>query len=678
MGGVLNKLAVRVSICLALVVLGVIFALCFRLPSQLALQTGDNAYTVGPITSRTAFVQQLNVAGPGRISSVEVLLATWDKRANTTHDEIRIFDGDGRQVQAKKLPPGSVADNVYVRVDLPDPIEFDGPDRFFVSLSSSDGSAAHSITAWVTSATVAGRLYSLPSADLGHGSLVKKIDHARPLRGAICVRVLGQGPRRLLDEQTLRVGGLLVFLALAACAWWVLSFAQLPDFSSVVRPAPPDLKNRRLHLLVLVVLAGTVTSLLFHYVAGRVLHWEHVRASFLLGVGGPLEELGNTFMDLINPLASARASLHGVVWLPPTPFFHVVYLALVPLGRAGALLLQSGVFLAGMVLLLWETYVDALSSRVERLTYLLVLLALSYPVLFVLERGNIEMVLFIVMAGFLYLYYVKGSVWCVGLLAIAISMKMFPAVFLVLLLADRRYRWTLYAVLGAACTALVSLALLALLLGRGYVDLIHTNVIALSEISRVYAVSFYGLPYGHSLWGLLVFLAGLAGIDQNTFAAGAAFPYTILVFVAFAALAVFVIRLVELPWQRVALLTVAALALPTVSADYRLLYAYLPLAMLLNAPVRTRVDMTCVALLGCLLVPMDYVYGVVLRVPGWPADHTSVSVVVYPLVMIALVAVIAWDVLVERGRFAGLAGAGSAPPALPRADEEHGSLRDNR
>jgi hypothetical protein len=197
----LNKLAVRVSVCLALVVLGVIFALCFRLPAQRALQTGDNAYTVGPITSRTAFVQQLNVAGPGRISSVEVLLATWDKRANTTHDEIRIFDGDGRQVQAKKLPPGSVADNVYVRVDLPDPIEFDGPDRFFVSLSSSDGSAAHSITAWVTSATVAGRLYSLPSADLGHGSLVKKIDHARPLRGAICVRVLGQGPRRLLDEK---------------------------------------------------------------------------------------------------------------------------------------------------------------------------------------------------------------------------------------------------------------------------------------------------------------------------------------------------------------------------------------------------------------------------------------------------------------------------------------------
>ena len=215
-----EKTAVRLGVCLALVVLGVIFAIGFRLPAHLVLQTGDNAYPVGPITPRAAFVQELNITGPMRIASLEVLLATWGKPTNATHDEIRIFDGDGRQVQAMKLPPGSVADNAYVRVDLRKPLEIDGQGRFFVSLSSSDGSKADSITAWATAASEAGRLYSLPSADLGHGSLVEKIDQARPLEGAICVRVLGQGPRRLLAEKALRVGGLLVFLALAACVLW--------------------------------------------------------------------------------------------------------------------------------------------------------------------------------------------------------------------------------------------------------------------------------------------------------------------------------------------------------------------------------------------------------------------------------------------------------------------------
>jgi len=216
----LDKLAVRVSVCLALVLLGVVFALCLRLPAHLIVQTGDSVYPVGPITSRAAFVQELDISGPARVASLEVLLATRGKPTNTTHDEIRIFDGGGRQIHALKLPPGSIADNAFVRVELPDPIEIDGHGRLFVSLSSSDGSAADSIAAWATPANEAGRLYWLPGADLDQGSLVRRIDQARPLAGAICVQVLGQGSRRLLAEKALRLGGLLVFLALAACAWW--------------------------------------------------------------------------------------------------------------------------------------------------------------------------------------------------------------------------------------------------------------------------------------------------------------------------------------------------------------------------------------------------------------------------------------------------------------------------
>jgi len=415
--------------------------------------------------------------------------------------------------------------------------------------------------------------------------------------------------------------------------------------------ASPDLKNRRLYALAVVVLAGMTASVIFHYLAGGVFRWNHVSVSFLLSINGPLDQLGGTFMDLTGPLKDARASLNGVPWLSPTPLFHVFYLSLLPLGTTGAVLLQSAIFLAGLALLVWSTFVDALTSRPQRITYLLILCVLSYPVLFVLERGNIEMVLFVVMAGFLYLYYVKQSVWCVALLAIAISLKMYPAVFLVLMLADRRYKWALSTVVCAAVITLGSIALLAAVLPGSLLDYIHISTSALRQINYVYVSGFWGLPYGHSLWGLVVSLAGLFGIDQTAFVGRASFPYTITVLVVFAALAVFVIHFVRLQWQRVALLTIAALALPTVSADYRLLYAYLPLAMLLNSSVRTRVDTVCIVLLGCLLVPTDYVYGVVLRNTGWlrstdwQLTHASVSVVVYPLVMCALLAVISWDAL---------------------------------
>ena len=435
--------------------------------------------------------------------------------------------------------------------------------------------------------------------------------------------------------------------------WSKKNASTLTDNSSTLWSAEPDLKTRRLYLLALVLLLGMTLSVAFHYILGRVLHVGHVHTTFLVQTGGRRTELGNTFGDLFAPLKSAKASVKGgVIWLAPTPFFHVIYLALGPLGRIGALLLQYGVFFAGMIVLLWRTYVDALTSLAQRITYLFILLVFSYPVVFVLERGNLEMLVFVVMAGFLYAYYAKNSAWCVVLLAIAISLKIFPAVFLVLLIADRRYRWTLYTVLYSGLLTFGSVVLLALRHGFGLLGQAHMSINALREINRLCVTEFRGLPYGHSLWGLLVSFAGFLGLDQRAFVAHAASVYTIVVGVAFAALAVFVIRIVKLPWQRVALLTLAGLVLPTVSADYRLLYIYLPLAMLLNAPVRTRVDMACVALFGCLLVPMDYFYRGLLRVSGWawPGDHTSTSVVVYPLVMIVLLAAIIWNAYGERDR----------------------------
>jgi hypothetical protein len=217
----LDKTVVKLPVCLVLVALGVVLALTFRLPSHLMLVTGDNKAAVGPITSGAAFVQELDITGPARVASLEVILATWGKPTNTTHDEIRVFDGSGRQIDAVGLPPGTVTDNDYLQVVLPHQLSIGGHGKFFVAFSSTDGSPAHSITAWATIGSGAGRLYSVPAAGLGQGSLPAAVAAARPLKGAIWVHVFGQGPHRLFAERMLRLGGLLFLVLLAACVWWM-------------------------------------------------------------------------------------------------------------------------------------------------------------------------------------------------------------------------------------------------------------------------------------------------------------------------------------------------------------------------------------------------------------------------------------------------------------------------
>jgi hypothetical protein len=411
-----------------------------------------------------------------------------------------------------------------------------------------------------------------------------------------------------------------------------------------------ELKNRRVSLLVLVMFVGTGFSLLFHWVAGSLVPLDHVSSTFLLSVGSIKSSLDAPFADAASPLRDARASVGGTPWRSPTPLFHVLYVMVLPLGTTGAIVVQALTFIVALSVLLWRAFVDTVTPLGKRVVFFLVLLVFSYPVLFVLERGNVEMLLFVAIVGFFYLYYVKRSVWCVVFLALAISLKMYPAVFLVLLIADKRYKWVLFTVFGAAVVTMGSILSMALFLPGSLVDFVRTSVSAFKAINTAYVEYFWGLPYGHSLWGVVIFVTRLVGVDPRTFVYHAILPYTIAVFCVFIALSVFVVRVVKLPWQRVALLTVAALALPTVSADYRLLYAYVPLAMLLNARVRTRVDAVCVVLLGCLLVPMDYVYGVVLYLhEQWPGVHSSISVVIYPLILCTLVAVIVWNAWTTRG-----------------------------
>lgn len=212
--------ALRAFACVGLIVIGIVFALVFRVPPHLVVDTGPASTTVGPITTRTAFVERITVPKALRLSSLEVLLATWGKPTNTTHDEIRVFDGAGRLIQTRPLPPGSVADNSYVRVELPHPIRVSAGGSIFIALSSADGTATDSITAWSSPSSPVGRLYTVAGAALDSDSPGADVLTAHPRPGSISVRVTGLGRLGLAAENVLRVLGLLVLVALAAAVWW--------------------------------------------------------------------------------------------------------------------------------------------------------------------------------------------------------------------------------------------------------------------------------------------------------------------------------------------------------------------------------------------------------------------------------------------------------------------------
>jgi hypothetical protein len=263
-----------------------------------------------------------------------------------------------------------------------------------------------------------------------------------------------------------------------------------------------------------------------------------------------------------------------------------------------------------------------------KVQYGFILIVLSYPVLFALDRTNLEILLFVFFAGFFYFLYVRESVWLAALfLAAAIAFKLYPATLLVLLLAERRFKACALTIIFALGLTVIGTAAMA---GLGHFSLaalwqMDSNGKAFYQQTMV--IGGGGIQHGHSLWGLVAlptYLHGEAVLHWRTML------YEVAAGLIFLLLALHVIFRETERWKRVLLLMVPAVLLPFVSADYTLIQLYFPLVFFLNARRASRWDVAYVALFGVLLIPVDYHY---LVLSGY---GVSTSVIIYPVAMLAL------------------------------------------
>lgn len=384
-----------------------------------------------------------------------------------------------------------------------------------------------------------------------------------------------------------------------------------------------EVKRRRVRLLVTIVLVGTVAAIAYHYMAGFYFGFDYPRSTFLF-------KPSDHFNDWDNPYLWAQAFVHG----DPAPFVYfpfafltAVAATLLPM-RIGFLLLIA-VFLVVLVLMLRGWVVECEEHILTKVQYIFVLVVLSYPVIFALDRTNLELLLFVFVAGFFYFLYVRESPWLAALLlAAAIAFKLYPATLLLLLLAERRYKpFALTIVLAVALTA-IGLVALGVVSGHSVGEVWRMSTSEKDVYQTSMVLGSGGLQHGHTLWGLLR-LPGF--LSDATIAAWKTTVYEAVAALIFAYLAFHVIFRETERWKRVLLSLVPAVLLPFVSADYTLIYMYFPLVFFLNASRVTRWDYLYIALFGTLLIPVDYYY------LALSADGVSISVIVYPLALLALV-----------------------------------------
>jgi hypothetical protein len=112
--------------------------------------------------------------------------------------------------------------------------------------------------------------------------------------------------------------------------------------------------------------------------------------------------------------------------------------------------------------------------------------------------------------------------------------------------------------------------------------------------------------------------------------------YLGLVGILAVAVVLYVILMEKEEWKKVALLIFSMLLLPTISADYKLLYVFIPLFLFINKEHQSNLDILYLLLFGLLLIPKDYYFFINIHSDANGRHDISIAVVINILTMLIM------------------------------------------
>lgn len=327
-----------------------------------------------------------------------------------------------------------------------------------------------------------------------------------------------------------------------------------------------DFKSNPILLIFIAVMILNFALVIF---AGVMTRGLFIRSIFFY--------LDDSFMDFFNSIQYGRdpygkgviypplmGLLYGIVGFFVMPFLNTggaPALRLTPVGAMSFFMITTVFLLIGFKL------IEKKSDRSKLSFVYCAILLFSYPVLMVVERGN-NILYAAVFLGLFLSYYNSNEKWCRYLsylfLGVSIGIKLFPAIFLLLVFKNREKKELFFAIL--ICTFLL-IAPAILLEGS-----IFSWFVNLSTFSGQEAINV-----NYDLSGFLNYLSIMFHLNFDVVAVGFILR---LIVVSIVALVILFIKNVQ-SWKLIGLLSLTLLLCGSVSRCYTFIYLLIPLTMFL-------------------------------------------------------------------------------------------------
>jgi hypothetical protein len=398
------------------------------------------------------------------------------------------------------------------------------------------------------------------------------------------------------------------------------------SFLKALRWAKMPLERKdKINLVSLIVLAGFIVSVLFHGFLGVCLHRGYPFNTFLF-------RPGDRFMDYFNGIRYVtRGHGAGMVGTSGLAYFMWWFLYLISFKSTHASFLIYSVTIVVYVRfynlknLLAESFPKMSPATLRR--NLFILTFLSYPVLFTLDRGNIEGFVFILFSLFVYFFCSNRTVLSTVFLAGAAALKVYPVIFVILYLSEKRYKEAaifmgiLLVLSGLTYNSLTGLRFHL----SSFISMINSSANPGNIYNALYVIGDEGAGFCSSAFGALK--AAMYALDPQGSAPRILMLYRTYYWASLlvsALVALYVMFVEKELWKKIAILTLSMIFFPFVTGDYRLLHLYIPMWLFLNSRERSGADLLYSILFALLLIPKAY-YSI--------KGEISISVILNPLII---------------------------------------------
>lgn len=385
-------------------------------------------------------------------------------------------------------------------------------------------------------------------------------------------------------------------------------------------------KSQKVTLLSIIILVGFTFGVIYHYILAYYLHAGEPYNTFVY----PASQAFCDFTGMLPYIKDFAPYQQTSLWIV---YFPLTYILMFPFSlfkpTPPVYLFYISGFVAYLIFMNIKMFSCKNLTKMQNFQNIFIITLLSYPILYNLDKGNIDMYLFVLFG--LCVYAFKSEKYFISsiLLALINAMKPFTILFLLLFLKKKKYKEFFFSII---LTALLIIGGFMVLKGN-FFDQICYLIKSVALFKSNYAMpNIVGMGFSSSLF------MPLKGVFMQFYATPADIVNFIKIYgyisYAITGLTILFMLLEKSLWKQLTLIICNFILLPYITYDYKLIFLLIPIWLFINEKEKSRFDLAYLILFGLLFIPKA------LMIPFPAVNNTSnwlsFSAMVNPFIMIGI------------------------------------------